>query len=176
MIYPGVIMERRGRSRSLSCSCSSSRPFSSMFRQREHSAAGFPQRVSSSAMSHALKTYWWVVIVTVFGLFHRDFENTMRNIGRQAEHRSSPCSRRRYSATCSRKSAVCRGSHGTLGTLISSGVSILDGLEITAKDRRANRVIQGRDHGNRAPSIAGGETICGATQENHKSSRRWSSR
>jgi type IV pilus assembly protein PilC len=51
----------------------------------------------------------------------------------------------------------------TLGTLISSGVSILDGLEITAKTS-GNRVIQDAIMESRA-SIAGGESICGAAAE-----------
>ena len=55
-----------------------------------------------------------------------------------------------------RKSAVSRFTR-TLGTLISSGVSILDGLEITAKTS-GNRVIQDAIMESRA-SIAGGETI-----------------
>ena len=55
-----------------------------------------------------------------------------------------------------RKSAVSRFTR-TLGTLISSGVSILDGLEITAKTA-GNRVIQDAIMESRA-SIAGGETI-----------------
>ena len=55
-----------------------------------------------------------------------------------------------------RKSAVSRFTR-TLGTLISSGVSILDGLEITAKTA-GNRVIQDAIMSSRA-SIAGGDTI-----------------
>ncbi len=55
-----------------------------------------------------------------------------------------------------RKSAVSRFTR-TLGTLISSGVSILDGLEITAKTS-GNRVIQDAIMMSRA-SIAGGDTI-----------------
>src|SRR5512133_324395 len=55
-----------------------------------------------------------------------------------------------------RKSAVSRFTR-TLGTLISSGVSILDGLEITAKTS-GNRVIQDAIMQSRA-SIAGGDTI-----------------
>src|SRR3984885_5083646 len=55
-----------------------------------------------------------------------------------------------------RKSAVFRFTR-TLGTLISSGVSIPDGLEITAKTS-GNRVIQDAIMESRA-SIAGGETI-----------------
>jgi type IV pilus assembly protein PilC len=55
-----------------------------------------------------------------------------------------------------RKSAVSRFTR-TLGTLISSGVSILDGLEITAKTA-GNRVIQDAIMQSRS-SIAGGDTI-----------------
>ncbi len=55
-----------------------------------------------------------------------------------------------------RKSAVSRFTR-TLGTLISSGVSILDGLEITAKTA-GNRVVHDAVMASRQ-SIAGGETI-----------------
>jgi type IV pilus assembly protein PilC len=55
-----------------------------------------------------------------------------------------------------RKSAVARFTR-TLGTLVSSGVSILDGLEITAKTA-GNTVIQDAIMQSRA-SIAGGDTI-----------------
>jgi type IV pilus assembly protein PilC len=61
-----------------------------------------------------------------------------------------------------RKSAVSRFTR-TLGTLISSGVSILDGLEITARTS-GNRVIQNAIMASRA-SIAGGETISGPLQK-----------
>ncbi len=55
-----------------------------------------------------------------------------------------------------RKSAVSRFTR-TLGTLISSGVSILEGLEITARTS-GNRVVHDAVMGSRA-SIAGGATI-----------------
>jgi type IV pilus assembly protein PilC len=55
-----------------------------------------------------------------------------------------------------RKSAVSRFTR-TLGTLISSGVAILDGLEITARTS-GNRVVQDAIMASRA-SIAGGDTI-----------------
>lgn len=61
-----------------------------------------------------------------------------------------------------RKSAVSRFTR-TLGTLISSGVSILDGLEITARTS-GNRVVQDAIMGSRA-SIAGGDTIAGPLQK-----------
>jgi type IV pilus assembly protein PilC len=61
-----------------------------------------------------------------------------------------------------RKSAVSRFTR-TLGTLISSGVSILDGLEITARTS-GNRVVHDAIMGSRA-SIAGGDTIAGPLQK-----------
>src|SRR5687767_14181063 len=60
-----------------------------------------------------------------------------------------------------RNSAVSRFTR-TLGTLISSGVSILDGLEITAKTA-GNRVVHDAVMQSRQ-SIAGGETIAGPLQ------------
>jgi type IV pilus assembly protein PilC len=61
-----------------------------------------------------------------------------------------------------RKSSVSRFTR-TLGTLVSSGVSILDGLEITAKTS-GNRVIQDAIMASRA-SIAGGDTIASPLQK-----------
>src|ERR1044071_3560185 len=61
-----------------------------------------------------------------------------------------------------RKSAVSRFTR-TLSTLISSGVSILDGLEITAKTA-GNMVIHNAVMESRA-SIAGGETIAAPLQK-----------
>ncbi len=61
-----------------------------------------------------------------------------------------------------RKSAVSRFTR-TLGTLLSSGVSILDGLEITAKTA-GNRVIQDAIMASRS-SIAGGDTIAAPLAE-----------
>jgi type IV pilus assembly protein PilC len=55
-----------------------------------------------------------------------------------------------------RKSAIARFSR-TLGTLVQSGVPILDGLEITARTS-GNRVVEEAVMKSRA-SIAGGETI-----------------
>ncbi|MGH7648975.1 MAG: type II secretion system F family protein [Gemmatimonadaceae bacterium] len=61
-----------------------------------------------------------------------------------------------------RKSAVSRFTR-TLGTLISSGVSILDGLEITAKTA-GNQVIHNAIMESRS-SIAGGDTISAPLQK-----------
>jgi type IV pilus assembly protein PilC len=63
-----------------------------------------------------------------------------------------------------RKSAVSRFTR-TLGTLISSGVSILDGLEITAKTA-GNRVISDAIMASRS-SIAGGDTIAAPLQKSN---------
>lgn len=63
-----------------------------------------------------------------------------------------------------RKSAVSRFTR-TLGTLIASGVSILDGLEITAKTA-GNRVISDAIMASRA-SIAGGDTIAAPLQKSN---------
>ena len=71
-----------------------------------------------------------------------------------------------------RKAAVARFTR-TLGTLVSSGVSILEGLEITAKTA-GNRVIHDAVMSSRT-SIAGGETIAGPSRS-RACSRRWSFR
>jgi type IV pilus assembly protein PilC len=63
-----------------------------------------------------------------------------------------------------RKSAVSRFTR-TLGTLISSGVSILDGLEITAKTA-GNQVIHNAIMESRS-SIAGGDTISAPLQKSN---------
>jgi type IV pilus assembly protein PilC len=63
-----------------------------------------------------------------------------------------------------RKSAVSRFTR-TLGTLISSGVSILEGLEITAKTA-GNRVVQDAIMASRS-SIAGGDTIAAPLQKSN---------
>ncbi|MDQ3605733.1 MAG: type II secretion system F family protein, partial [Gemmatimonadota bacterium] len=61
-----------------------------------------------------------------------------------------------------RKAAVARFTR-TLGTLVSSGVAILDGLEITARTA-GNRVIHDAVMASRA-SIAGGATIAEPLKE-----------
>jgi type IV pilus assembly protein PilC len=105
-------------------------------------------------LSHALRTYWYVVVaaigLAVFSIkrFYAtpDGKLTIDRLMLKAP----------VLGDVIRKSAVSRFTR-TLGTLISSGVSILDGLEITAKTS-GNRVIQDAIMESRA-SIAGGETI-----------------
>jgi type IV pilus assembly protein PilC len=105
-------------------------------------------------MSDLLINYWWVIVgvigIAIYGI--RNYYKT-------------PDGRKRIDqmllnapvlGDLLRKSAVSRFTR-TLGTLISSGVSILDGLEITAKTA-GNRVIHDAVMESRN-SIAGGETI-----------------
>jgi type IV pilus assembly protein PilC len=112
------------------------------------------------ALSKGLKTYWWAILGAMVGTFFLFRSYYATNDGR-----------RRIDATLLkfpilgdvlRKSAVSRFTR-TLGTLISSGVSILEGLEITAKTA-GNRVIQDAIMESRA-SIAGGESIAAPLQK-----------
>jgi len=105
-------------------------------------------------MSDFLINYWWAVIgiigATIFAI--RKYYATSG--GRKQLDKlmlKSP-----VIGDLLRKSAVSRFTR-TLGTLISSGVSILDGLEITAKTS-GNRVVHDAVMESRQ-SIAGGETI-----------------
>jgi len=105
-------------------------------------------------MSEFLIGYWWAIIAAIAGgvFLLRQYYATPdghRNIDRLMIN--SP-----VLGDVIRKSAVSRFTR-TLGTLISSGVSILDGLEITAKTA-GNRVIHDAVMESRN-SIAGGETI-----------------
>ncbi|HEX8943587.1 MAG TPA: type II secretion system F family protein [Gemmatimonadaceae bacterium] len=105
-------------------------------------------------MSHILKTYWYVFIGVIIGTFVTIKRYYATANGKLAIDRS--LLKAPVLGDVLRKSAVSRFTR-TLGTLISSGVSILDGLEITAKTA-GNRVIQDAIMESRA-SIAGGETI-----------------
>ena len=105
-------------------------------------------------LSKFLKSYWWAVGAGLFGLFYLFKQYYATSNGKLAIDKlmlKAP-----VLGDVLRKSAVSRFTR-TLGTLISSGVSILDGLEITAKTA-GNRVIQDAIMESRA-SIAGGETI-----------------
>lgn len=105
-------------------------------------------------MSQVLKGYWWLIGGVIAG-----------GVAMLKKYYATPDGRLRIDkillqvpilGDVLRKSAVSRFTR-TLGTLISSGVSILDGLEITAKTA-GNRVIQDAIMASRA-SIAGGDTI-----------------
>jgi type IV pilus assembly protein PilC len=105
-------------------------------------------------LSDGLITYWWVILAAVgLGIFGiRKYYGTP--VGRK--NLDSLLLRAPVLGDIIRKSAVSRFTR-TLGTLISSGVSILDGLEITAKTS-GNRVVHDAVMESRQ-SIAGGETI-----------------
>jgi type IV pilus assembly protein PilC len=126
--------------------------FSTMFKEA-NIPLPLPTRIVIG-MSGGLKSYWWVVGGAVAGLFFSIRKYYATPDGKLMIDRlllKAP-----VLGDVLRKSAVSRFTR-TLGTLISSGVSILDGLEITAKTS-GNRVIQDAIMESRA-SIAGGETI-----------------
>ncbi len=116
-------------------------------------ALPLPTRIVIGASS-LLKGYWWLFAGIIAGLAVGGKRYYATPGGKLAIDRTMlhvP-----ILGDVLRKSAVSRFTR-TLGTLISSGVSILDGLEITAKTA-GNRVIQDAIMASRA-SIAGGDTI-----------------
>ncbi|MCH7874617.1 MAG: type II secretion system F family protein [Gemmatimonadetes bacterium] len=105
-------------------------------------------------MSDFLQTKWWLLIAIVAGSgygikWYYGTDGGKLVIDRLLLH--AP-----VLGDLLRKSAVSRFTR-TLGTLVSSGVSILEGLEITARTA-GNRVIHDAVMESRS-SIAGGETI-----------------
>jgi type IV pilus assembly protein PilC len=117
-----------------------------------------PTRVVMGASNFLLR-YWYVLIgVAVVGLFGLRSYYATPNGKKTID---GGLLRSPVLGDLLRKSAVSRFTR-TLGTLISSGVSILDGLEITAKTA-GNRVIHDAIMQSRQ-SIAGGETIAGPLQ------------
>jgi len=111
-------------------------------------------------MSQFLQHYWWALIVGIVVAFNAFKKYYATPDGKLAIDRlmlKAP-----VLGDVLRKSSVSRFTR-TLGTLIGSGVSILDGLEITAKTS-GNRVIQDAIMESRA-SIAGGETISAPLQK-----------
>ena len=112
------------------------------------------------AMSKFLTGYWWAVIAAGVALVYFTKNYYASSNGRLVIDRlmlKAP-----VLGDVLRKSAVSRFTR-TLGTLIGSGVSILEGLEITAKTA-GNRVISDAIMESRA-SIAGGETIAAPLQK-----------
>ncbi len=110
--------------------------------------------------SKFLQGYWWALIAAGFGAFvlgNRYYATDDGRLRIDGFLLKVP-----VLGDVLRKSAVSRFTR-TLGTLISSGVSILDGLEITARTS-GNRVIQNAIMASRA-SIAGGETISAPLQK-----------
>jgi type IV pilus assembly protein PilC len=122
-------------------------------------ALPLPTRIVIGA-SRFLKAYWWLLgavgIVGVF-MFRKYYAS---NSGKLVVDRFML--RVPVLGDVLRKSAVSRFTR-TLGTLISSGVSTLEGLEITAKTA-GNRVIQDAIMQSRS-SIAGGDTIAQPLQK-----------
>ena len=151
MIYPGVIMSVAAIAITVLLLFVIP-TFQSMFASA-NIPLPLPTRIVITA-SKLLKGYWWlVVIVAVAGFFllKRYYATPSGKLVVDRLLLKAP-----VLGDVLRKSAVSRFTR-TLGTLISSGVSILDGLEITAKTS-GNRVIQDAIMESRA-SIAGGETI-----------------
>jgi type IV pilus assembly protein PilC len=118
-----------------------------------------PTRVVIAA-SETMQSYWWAFGGALVGLGFALRSYYKTDQGELAIDRfilAMP-----ILGNVQRKAAVARFTR-TLGTLVSSGVSILEGLEITAKTA-GNRVIHDAVMGSRA-SIAGGETISGPLGE-----------
>ncbi len=111
-------------------------------------------------MSNVLKHYWWAIIAVMVGsvfMINRYYKTAPGRLQIDALLLRLP-----VLGDVIRKAAVSRFTR-TLSTLISSGVSILDGLEITARTA-GNMVIHNAVMESRA-SIAGGETIAAPLQK-----------
>ena len=122
-------------------------------------ALPLPTRVVIGA-SRFLTGYWWALLAVLFGAGYSLKKYYASPDGKLVIDRT--LLRMPVLGDVLRKSAVSRFTR-TLGTLIGSGVSILDGLEITAKTA-GNRVIQDAIMESRT-SIAGGETIAAPLQK-----------
>jgi type IV pilus assembly protein PilC len=112
------------------------------------------------ALSKFLTSYWWALGGGIYGaifLTQRYYATPSGRLNIDKFMLQIP-----VLGDLLRKSAVSRFTR-TLGTLISSGVSILDGLEITARTA-GNRVIHDAIMESRA-SIAGGDTISAPLQK-----------
>src|SRR5687767_5970360 len=131
--------------------------------QRMFAEVGIPLPLPTRiviGMSQLLQSYWWAIGGAVIGLFYIVKQYYATQDGKLVIDRlmlKAP-----VLGDVLRKSAVSRFTR-TLGTLIGSGVSILEGLEITAKTA-GNRVIQDAIMASRA-SIAGGDTIAQPLQK-----------
>lgn len=112
-----------------------------------------PTRIVIMA-SDALQSYWWAMgggIAAVVWMFKRWISTSSGRLTFDRVLLRLP-----IFGNLARKSSVARFTR-TLGTLLSSGVTILDGLEITARTS-GNRVIHDAIMASRN-SIAGGESI-----------------
>ena len=111
-------------------------------------------------MSAFLQAFWWAVLLGIVGgafAIRAIYATPGGNLAIDRILLTLP-----ILGDLQRKAAVARFTR-TLGTLVSSGVSILEGLEITAKTA-GNRVIHDAVMSSRT-SIAGGETIAGPLKE-----------
>src|SRR5690348_11423400 len=151
MIYPGVIMSVAGVA--ISALLFFVIPtFQKMFAEAGVPLPGPTQLVI--ALSGLLKGYWWAMGIGVFvgfNVFKKWHATPAGTLAVDKLMLKLP-----VLGDVVRKSAVSRFTR-TLGTLISSGVSILEGLEITAKTS-GNQVVHNAVMESRQ-SIAGGETI-----------------
>jgi type IV pilus assembly protein PilC len=151
MIYPGVIMSVAG------VAISALLFFVIPTFQKMFAEAGVPLPGPTRVviwMSQFLQNDWyWIIIGAVVGfqVFKRWHKTPAGTLAVDKLLLRLP-----VLGDVVRKSAVSRFTR-TLGTLISSGVSILEGLEITAKTS-GNRIIHDAIMESRA-SIAGGDTI-----------------
>jgi type IV pilus assembly protein PilC len=151
MIYPGVIMSVAG------VAISALLLFVIPTFQKMFAEAGVPLPIPTKiviALSGILKGYWWAMGLGVFvgsRVFKTWHATPAGTLAVDKIMLKVP-----ILGDVVRKSAVSRFTR-TLGTLISSGVSILEGLEITAKTS-GNRVVHDAIMESRA-SIAGGDTI-----------------
>ena len=114
------------------------------------------------AMSDFLQNYWWACIAVGVAAYFAVIRYYATKDGQLVIDRI--LLKMPVLGDVLRKSAVSRFTR-TLGTLISSGVSILDGLEITARTA-GNRVISDAIMASRA-SIAGGDTISAPLQKSN---------
>jgi type IV pilus assembly protein PilC len=114
------------------------------------------------AMSEFLQNFWWACIAVGVAAYFALIRYYATKDGQLVIDRI--LLRMPVLGDVLRKSAVSRFTR-TLGTLISSGVSILDGLEITARTA-GNRVISDAIMASRA-SIAGGDTISAPLQKSN---------
>ncbi len=120
-------------------------------------SAGVPLPVPTRAviqLSNLVQSYWWallgVILLSAF-LVRQTYKNPAGQLAIDRMLLRVP-----LMGGLLRKAAIARFTR-TLGTLVASGVSILDGLEITARTA-GNRVLHDAIMSSRA-SIAGGETI-----------------
>ena len=126
-------------------------------------SAGIPLPIPTLiviGMSAFLQAYWWALLAGIIGgafAIRAIYATPGGNLAIDRILLALP-----VIGDLQRKAAVSRFTR-TLGTLVSSGVSILEGLEITAKTA-GNRVIHDAIMSSRT-SIAGGETIAGPLKE-----------